>query len=79
MLPLSKAFLTLLIICFSLFASTFAVDKDPFVLIPNAIDNYSGKVDQLTDPNTQAGREFWNAYNVFGDGYAGKKDSSAQF
>ncbi len=62
-------------------SSAWAADADPFVLIPEAKDKNYGvnKVDKLTDPNTDAGRKFWNAYNAYGQEYVNSKDSSAEF
>lgn len=72
--------IALLIGSLSFFSMASAVDKDPFILIPEAKDEwYTSKVDQLTDPNTNAGKEFRNAYNKFGDEYMDSKESSAEF
>lgn len=56
------------------------LNTDPFSLIPEAVDqSYSTKVDKLTDPSTDEGKKFWNAYNAAGDAYANKDISSVEF
>jgi hypothetical protein len=64
----------------SFLSSTFAAVQDPFVLIPEAKDEeFYENVDKLTDPNTDEGKEFRNAYNSIWDEYATSDDSSPQF
>lgn len=72
--------LAVMMIMCPFFSLVSAVDSDPFVLIPEAKDpNYwTEKVDKLTNPNTDAGKKFWNAYNVFAGQYTGKKNSEVQ-
>ena len=73
--------LSLVMICSVQIGSfVHAGDADPFVLIPKAKDtNYGTKVDKLTDPNTNEGKKFWNAYNSIADGYMKSKTSSKQY
>gem|GEM_PF-4487725 len=72
--------LALGVICMPLVSVVHAADKDPFVLIPEAKDTaYGTKVDKLTNPNTDEGKKFWNAYNSFGLGYTKSKESSDAF
>lgn len=77
-----KCFLLGVVVCVTMgigvFSLAWAADSSPFVLIPEAKDNYGTTVDNLTDITKAEGKKFRNAYNTKADGYIGKKDSETQ-
>lgn len=56
---------------------TMAVEKDPFVLIPDAKSDFASDVEKISDRSESP--KFWNTYNTIGKKYAEKNESSKKF